>query len=284
MNKSIVITGGSGFVGRSLIESLLSKNKVLNVDTIDHKEKNIDCDYLNADLRKPLKSIPTYKGATVIHTAAVMNAKNLDEFWKVNAIGTKNILDWSVKHKATHFIYISSGSVYGYSRNILMKENDFLNPIGAYGYTKWLGENLSQMYYKIYHLPVTIVRLYFPYGPGQVNGIFKLILKSITEENTLTIKKNGSPKFQPIHIEDVKTALMKIVNNYAGYRVYNLCGDIIINFLQLVKLIETECKKKAKLKYTEDDEGDLLADNTKIKKELDWNPSISIVSGIQTIL
>jgi nucleoside-diphosphate-sugar epimerase len=282
MKKRLVITGTSGFVGSKLESALSSSHQILSIDRVD-REKNKENDFLNHDIRKHIIELPEYKEATVIHAAAVMNANNIKDFWEVNVLGTKNILDWAIKHKAKHFILISSGSVYGYARNIFMKESDSLNPIGAYGYSKWLCENLSQMYYKIFNLPITILRLYFPYGPNQEKGIFNLIIRSIEEDKPLTIKKNGSPQFQPLHIDDLTAAIIKVISNVGGFNIYNLCGDTKVSFLELVYLLEKNLKKKAKLIFSDDDEGDLLANNTKIKNELNWCPVKSIVDGIRTL-
>jgi len=284
MKEHFVITGGSGFIGCRLGKVLAEDHKVLSIDRINPEITEGNINYLNLDIQEKLPELNEYKKATVIHTAALMNAHDIDDYWRVNVIGTKNVLDWSIKHNSKHFIFISSGSVYGYVKNIFMKESDPFNPIGAYGHTKWLGENISQMYSQLNNLPVTILRLYFPYGPGQETGIFKLILNSIKTGNPLTIKKNGGPKFRPIHIDDLISAIIKVIDNDDGFRIFNLCGDESISFLRLVRLIENEYQCKAKLTYTDEEESDLLADNEKIKRELRWNPEKRLAEEIKSIL
>lgn len=284
MKEHIVIMGGCGFVGYSLGKVLAANHKVLSIDRINTGATDKGVDFLNLDIRENLPEVNEYRESTVIHTAAVMNVADINDFWRVNVIGTKNVLDWAIKHNAKHLIFISSGSVYGYTKNRFMKESDPLNPIGAYGYTKWMGENISQMYHKLNDLPVTILRLYFPYGPGQEKGIFQLIVQSIKNEKPLTIKKNGSPNFRPLYIDDLISAVVKVIKKYGGFRVFNLCGDETINFLKLVQLIENKCKCKAKLQHSDEEEGDLLADNTKLKRELGWNPAIRLAKGIKSIL
>jgi nucleoside-diphosphate-sugar epimerase len=283
MGEKFVVTGGCGFVGHHIATLLAKSHKVLSIDCIDAPDGNENIDYLNIDIRQPFPNIPGYTRATVIHTAAVMNAKEVDQFWDVNVSGTKNVLKWSAKSQAKHFIFFSSGAVYGYADNHEMKETDGLNPIGVYGYTKWIGEITCQMYSVLYDLPVTIFRLYFPYGPGQQSGIFPMIFRSVASNQPLTIKGDGSPSFRPIHIDDLAGAVCKAIDTAAGCRIYNLCGDETVNFLDSVRLVENVLQRKITLIHSRENAGDLLADNSKIKHELSWYPRKKISEEAQNL-
>ena len=283
MAEKFVVTGGCGFVGHHIARLLAKSHKVLSIDCIDAPDGNENIDYLKTDIRQPLPNISGYRYATVIHTAAIMNAKEVDQFWDVNINGTKNVLQWSAKSQAKHFIFFSSGAVYGYAENREMKETDGLNPIGAYGYTKWIGEIACRMYSVLYDLPVSIFRLYFPYGPGQKSGIFPMIFRSATNNSSLTIKGGGSPSFRPIHIDDLVEAVCKAIDTAAGCRVYNLCGDQTVNFLDSVRLVENVLQRKITLVHSREKEGDLLADNSKIKQELSWYPRKKISEEVRNL-
>jgi nucleoside-diphosphate-sugar epimerase len=153
-----------------------------------------------------------------------------------------------------------------------MKETDQTDPIGFYGYTKWIGENMCLMHHRLHGLPITILRLYFPYGPGQQSGIVPLIVHSVREGRPLTIKKRGSPRINPIHMDDCVAAVLAAARKPEGYRVYNLCGDETVSFLDLVHLVERTCERKATILHSEEDPGDLLGDNSRIKRDLNWKP------------
>jgi len=133
MAECVVLTGGCGFVGGNLCRFLNAQGKVLSIDLELASGWEEQCDFLEHDLRKEIPEIGNYERATVVHTAAIMKGRDLSEYWDVNVNGTKNILDWAVKTKAKHFIFISSGGVYGYNKNKYRKELDLLNPIGPYG-------------------------------------------------------------------------------------------------------------------------------------------------------
>lgn len=280
MAECVVVTGGCGFVGINLCRFLSAWGKVLSIDLEMTKGWHEQCEFLEHDLRSEIPEIDNYERATVVHSAAIMKARDLCEYWNVNVTGTKNILDWAVKTQAKHFIFISSGGVYGYSKNEYRRESDRLDPIGPYGYTKWIGEKVAYMYSKLHQLPVTVIRLYFPYGPEQKAGIFPLIHRSVQKGDELTIKKNGSPRFNPVHIDDLVSAIGKVMKSYQGFRTYNVCGDESASFLEVVRLFEKECGRKANLMYLGEDEGDLLGDNSMIKEELGWEPKKNLVEEI----
>lgn len=279
-----VVTGGTGFVGHNLIKSLRAHGKVLSLErkAAEKTEKKVGT--LQVDIRKQLPDIPDYNQSIVIHTAALMKATDLNEFWDVNVEGTKNVLEWAAKKQATHFIYISSGGVYGYHKNRHMKEGDLVDPIGFYGYTKWMGEKVSLMYSKLYHMPVTVLRIYFPYGPNQKSGIFSRIYHFVLTGKQLTIKKGGSPLITPVHVDDLISAIKKVVETKNDFQIFNVCGDDSLSFLDIVRLYEKVCRCRAKLQHSDEDEGDLLGNNALIKKELGWKPRKRFSKEIKNII
>jgi UDP-glucose 4-epimerase len=280
MDERFVITGGVGFVGSHLSKHLVSQGRVLRIDRKMDLGAEDGCEMMIADLRQGVPDAGDYEHPIVIHSAAVLKAENLRGYWKDNVDGTRNILDWSLKKGAKHFVYISTGGVYGYNKGKHMKERDSVSPIGAYGYTKYIGENVCLMYSKLHGLAVTVIRLYFPYGPKQKGGIFPLICKSVLEGTQLTIKRGGAPCINPVHIGDLVDAISKSMLNGSGFRIYNLCGDEAVSFLDLTSLFERVLGRRANVVSTEEDEGDLLGDNSLIKQDLGWQPKRTLLEGI----
>jgi UDP-glucose 4-epimerase len=283
MGENFIITGGGGFVGSYLGKSLASQGKVLLVDREIDLGDGDGCERMASDIQEAIPEREGYEKPVVIHAAAIMNSKDLGEYWRVNVQGTKNVLDWTVRKRAKRFIYISTGGVYGYNRNKRMKERDALNPIGPYGFTKWIGENTCLMFSRIHGLIVTVIRLYFPYGPGQKRGMFPLIRESILTGARLTIKKGGSPQVNPVHIHDLIEAIKKALQCDEMFKIYNVCGDETTNFRELTQRFERELGRRANVMQTEQDEGDLLGDNALIKQELGWEPKVKLQGGIREV-
>lgn len=271
-------------MGKHLARRLSKSNRVISVDLADSGKPGKNIERVSLDIAGDLSPIPRSKNAIFVHTAALMQAKDLHAFWRVNVEGTKNLLEWSLENNTSHFIYLSTGGVYGYDKSKAMKENDAIDPIGLYGYTKWIGENIAMMVSRWFGLPVTVMRLYFPYGPGQKSGVFPLILHSIRDGRALTIKHDGAPRFQPIYIDDLVNAIEKVAGSPGGFRIYNVCGNDAVSFLEIVRMVEKESGREAKLIFSEEDEGHLLADNTKIKQELGWEPKTGLARGIREFI
>lgn len=268
-----LITGAAGFVGSNLIRYLSPRGSVIGLDR-DPVEDAIlapeQC--VQLDISSALPDLTIADDTTIVHAAALFGAQNEQTMWDVNVNGTRNILDLAVRAKAKHFVFLSSGGVYGYAVGKYRRETDNTDPIGFYGYTKWIGENLALMYHKLHGLTVTIIRLFFPYGPGQRSGIFPFISQSVSEGRKLTIHKNGSPKMNPIHIDDLVSAIGLVVQNGSGITTYNLCGDETLSFLDIVRLFEKHSGRSANITSSDESEGDLLGDNSLIKQKLGWKP------------
>jgi nucleoside-diphosphate-sugar epimerase len=283
MAEQFAVTGAAGFLGGHIARHLCRMGRVVGVDRMPASPDSPQVESLQLDICSPLPQSDIAPGATVIHAAASMNAGDVGELWNVNVNGTRNVLEWAVKMKASHLVFTSSGGVYGYAKDRYRRETDELNPIGYYGYTKSLGESLCHMHSGLYGLDITILRLYFPYGPGQKRGIFPLIHRSVLEGRPLAIKPRGSPRMNPVHVDDIAAAVDLAIHNHAGVSTYNLSGDDAVSFLDVVQLFEQQLQRKALVSFTSVDEGDLLGDNSLIKERLAWQPRrhVGELLGIQ---
>ncbi len=259
MSSRFVVTGGTGFVGSHLIQRLLDQGDLLAISRglmgVEHPRLTD----LRADLSSVIPDSRTFRGATVIHCAAVMNSADRSALWTANVVGTCNMLEWAIRHEARHFVLFSSGGVYGYAK-------DF------YGHTKLIAENLARAFHDTAKLPVTVIRLFFPYGEGQKRGIFRLISDAVLKGTALTANRGGAPRINPIHIGDVVSAAEILVALPAGYRIFNLCGDEAVSFLDLVHRYEAKYDKKAVLKSSDLDHDDLLGSNRLLKERTSWLP------------
>jgi len=282
MAEKFVITGGAGFVGRALCRTLASSHDVLSIDVQPAGGEGVRV--LGTDIRQPLPDAPDFRGATVVHAAAVMRGDDTDAFWNVNVIGTKNVLDFALRHGARQVVFISTGGVYAYAQGAYRRETDAVAPIGAYGHSKWIAEQLAGMYADVHALGATILRLYFPYGPAQKTGVFRLICDAVRRGGELSINKDGRPRMNPVHVEDVVSAVVKAsAAPPDGVCTYNLCGDETVSFLEVVRMFERSLGGKAKCRFTEEVAGDLLGDNSLIKSELGWSPSHSLSELVEAV-
>ncbi len=265
-----MVTGATGFVGGFLTRRLLARGAVLGVARTPPPPAS-GLSQLAADISAPLPDAPTFRGATIVHTAAVMKGAEHEPYWKTNVEGTYRVCEWAIRHEAQHLILFSTGGVYPYARGHHWREDQAPDPIEFYGQTKLLAEGVAQAYHRLHGLPVTVLRLFFPYGEGQKKGVLKLIEDGVRCGNPLTVHAGGAPVLNPVHLDDVADAVLRLLPA-AGWRLFNLCGDEDVSFLDLVRLQEDRLGRKAVLQSSGKEHGDLLGANEALKDAVKWRP------------
>ncbi len=263
--SKVLITGINGFLGQHIAKKFKSDHDIFGLARNQAK--------VQVDIGEPFSDQFPIDNPIIIHAAALMPRGNSNQaLVDSNIQGTKNILDWAVKNKAKKFIFISSGGIYRAKNDFFHKENGAIDPIGVYAYTKYIGENLVKTYHEAYGLPITIFRLFYPYGENQKNGIIPLVSNMLSKNESISISLNERPNINPIHIDDVINAISLSMDSGFAFETYNLCGDEIISFAQIVRVLEKKLNLKAKLKKSNEPRYDLMGDNSLLKEKLNWKP------------
>lgn len=278
----VLVTGASGFVGGAVVRDLRDDHEVVAVSRSGAPVDGV------ADVRADLtdaQSLAAVEGCeVVVHCAASMNAASRDVLWAANVVATRNLLEWAATRGARRFIYVSTGSVYGYGAGHFARETDPLDPIGDYGHTKYLGEELCRYYAQCAGLELVVLRLYFPYGPGQTRGMFHLIRNAVRQDAELTLNAGGAPRVTPIHISDVAAAIRRCLPAEARPGVYNLCGAEAVSFGEAVQMIESLLGKRARIRQTSNASGDLLGDGSLLQEVLQWSPAMRLRESLDYLL
>lgn len=283
--ENILISGANGFIARHLIKKLQLTDHVLHgiIKNPTHDLSAYSIHLHLIDITKSfVEQLPLHE-PIVIHTAALMSTDNHAALIDTNVVGTKNVLDWAIRNHAKQIIFISSGGVYGYQSNYFFTELDRLQPIGSYGLSKQIGENLVHLYQQTYGLHAAIVRPFFPYGLDQKRGVIPFICNAVTQQGRLKINKEGRPNFNPVYIDDLVLALLNIIKINPKFQIFNLSGDETISFLELVNFFETKTQKMAILEETHEEIGDLLGSNLFTKEHLDWKPQAKLYDMLNNI-
>lgn len=292
-----LVTGGAGFIGSNLVDYLLSKNHEVTVidnessDAHDSfywnpKAKNYKFDICNYELISPLfKNIDC-----VFHIAAEARIQPaiLQPIKAIttNVVGTCNILQASRENSVKRVIYSSTSSAYGLKNLPPLKEDmnkDCLNP---YSVSKTSGEELCQMYYKLYALETIIFRYFNVYGErqptkGQYAPVIGLFLKQKSNNTPLTVVGDGLQTRDYTHVSDVVSAnylASQTSDNNCFGEIFNVGTGKSYSIMDLVSLIDAP---HVHIEPRIGESRHTLADNTKIKNLLSWNPKIKLDDWIK---
>ncbi|MCK4391526.1 SDR family NAD(P)-dependent oxidoreductase [Candidatus Bipolaricaulota bacterium] len=298
--STILVTGGSGFIGRHLVNALLSLGKQVvildNLFTALNKEAPPGTMLVQADVRDYRKIAEVAKGVELIfHLAAnASGAVSIEDpryDLETNAMGTFNVLEVALSARVKRFVYVSSASVYGRPQRFPMDEEHPTRPFMPYGASKLAGELFCHSFFETYGLPVVVARPFCVYGPGENP---KLALVEVSRYlrwhlNHRPIQVVGDPERKTrdfVHVSDVVQGLLLIADQANPGEVFNLGSGEEISMRELTEVIGSVTGRTAIVNEIPDVTEDtyrLVADISKIKS-LSYVPMVSIVEGVRRLV
>ena len=304
---NILITGGAGFIGSHLCGRLLKASKRITcLDNFDSfydpkiKENNIaplmedkNFELIRADIcnvEELADIFDRHRFDLVIHLAARAGVRpsiaDPALYERVNIAGTVNLLEFCREKNINKFIFASSSSVYGGNKKIPFSEIDNVDhPISPYAATKKAGELLCHTYHSLYGISFSCFRFFTVYGPRQrpEMAIHKFTRK-IFKDETIEIYGDGSSSRDYTFIEDIISGIENSIERVDGYQIFNLGNSHSVKIIDLIRIIEQKTGKKADIRFTEPQPGDVFttyADIRKAKKMLKYQPKTDIDDGIE---
>ena len=322
MKKSILVTGGVGFIGSHLTEALLKIGyKVVVVDNFndfydpEKKRGNImaiksqmaklsipedHIQIIEGDIRNIEqldKLFAAYSIQLVVHLAAMAGVRPSISapllYNDVNINGTLNLLELCRKYGVKKFVFASSSSVYGNNKKVPFSETDFVDhPISPYAATKRAGELICHTYHHLYGMDIACLRFFTVFGPRQrpdlaIHKFTKLLING--EE--IPFYGDGTTERDYTFIDDIIEGVVKALQwVQAGqglYEIFNLGESRTVNLKEMVTTLEKVIGKKAKLKVLPMQPGDVTrtyADITKAQKILGYHPTTTFEEGIKKFI
>jgi UDP-glucose 4-epimerase len=293
-----IVTGGAGFIGSHLVDRLLleghevvildnlSTGRLENIDHVLGKATFVECDLSKEGNWKTHFNDCDW----VFHMAAladiVPSIQNPDAYFSSNVNGTFNVLQACHDKKLKRFIYAASSSCYGVPDSYPTSEIAEIRPQYPYALTKRIGEELVMHWAKIYKLPATSLRFFNVYGPrsrtsGTYGAVFGVFLAQKLAHQPLTIVGDGKQTRDFTFVTDVIDAILAAALSSANNRVYNVGSGMTVSVNYLAELLGGPTvhipKRPGEPECT-------FADISMIRKDLDWNPKVSIEVGVREIL
>jgi UDP-glucose 4-epimerase len=299
-DKKILVTGGAGFIGYHLCSKLtqtnntvtiydnMSAGKMENVKDVP-KAKFVKGDILDT---KSLYGLP--KQELIYHLAAQVvvpySMENPLIDFETNAKGTLCVLEKARKDDAK-VVFASSAAIYGNPTQLPTKEEYGFHPFSCYGLSKVVGEEYCQIYREQYGLDIVITRFANVYGLRCHGVIHDFLDKLAKNPDKLEIIGTGQQSRDLVHVSDVVDLLAKVGSmDSANGQVYNVGLGKTTKIIDLAKMILTILALQKRTVVTTTGvswQGDIVTiwfDNSKAKKELSWNPKVSLEDAIKEVI
>jgi UDP-glucose 4-epimerase len=292
-----LVTGGAGFIGSNLVDSLLKLNH--DVIVIDNESSEVHdqfywnslCKNYKLDVRDYEATKNIYKGVDyVFHLAAqsrIQPAINDPiESVSINSVGTATVLQCSFEAGVKRLIYSSTSSAYG-NNEIPNVETQIENCLNPYSISKVTGEKLCTMYTSLFNLPTIILRYFNVYGnrqplKGQYAPVIGLFIKQMQNGEPLTIVGDGEQKRDFSHINDVVfaniLAATKDVDPIHFGQVYNVASGNNYSINEIASMISDNTINIPPRKGEADQ---TLGDTNKINNVFGWKSTISVEDWIK---
>lgn len=300
--KKVVVTGGAGFIGSHLVESLLKLGaKVLVYDNYDpfygNKEENLAgvSDHPRLKVVKedildmgPLRA--SMKGASfVFHEAGQAGIRycNADprKAHEVNATGTLNVMLAAKDAGAKRVVYASSSSVYGTPMKVPLGENHPVNPTSIYGATKLAAEKYCTSLSEMLGLSVVCLRYFSVYGPrGRPDQVVTAFASRVTRGERPVIFGDGSQSRDFTYVSDVVSAtVLAALMEEADGKVLNVGYGKETKITAVAKAVLDYFGSDLDIDFRDTYAGDFprtLCDNSLAKGTLSWNPQMDFKHGV----
>ncbi|AHK22517.1 UDP-glucose 4-epimerase [Candidatus Hepatoplasma crinochetorum Av] len=315
-NRTILITGGLGYIGKNITNLLLKNNyKIIVIDNLinsyEQKIRNKNYKFIKCDILNKNKLNNVFKKEKIdliIHTAGLIKVQESEEkpieYFNVNISGTINILEMMQRYNIDKIIFSSSAAVYGNPIKIPIEEKDPKNPINTYGLTKLIGEKLIL---KAKNIGIkSIIFRYFNIAGGDqkenLNYSPKNNISHYIPKIANAIKNNEIIKiFGNDYQTKDKTCVRDYININDLANIHLLAIDYlfkknkseILNVgsgkgysnLEIIKIIENLVNKKINYKISnkrrKGDPDILIANINKIEKKLNWKNQKNIIDTIK---
>jgi UDP-glucose 4-epimerase len=303
--KHIIVTGGAGFIGSHLAESLAQQGYVVTiVDNFHTGSRSLmeqfvqtypkltlfEGDYRDVEFMKPLLETAD----TVFHLAAWISVEESMQhpqaYIEHNSIGTLNLFQQCANVQVKTVVFSSSAGVYGDPVQLPNTETDPPQPLSPYAISKLDGECYTCMYRTWSDLHASSLRYFNVYGPRQrpdsaYAAVIPLFIKRALCNEPLVIFGDGKQTRDFVHVDDVVQANVLAVRD--GNSLYNVASGFRCSIETLAYQIRDLADSRSEIQYKSKRVGDIkhsYGSIDRIKQELGYNPSITLEEGLsQTI-
>lgn len=294
-----VVTGGAGFIGSHMVDLLVAEGfRVRVIDNLvggrlenlaaHRNDPRVTVDEI--DVRTLPERSPLFAGATyVFHFAGigdiVPSIERPADYMATNVMGTVNALECARHAKVRKFVYAASSSCYGLAP-VPTTESAAITPEYPYALSKYQGEQAVFHWGKVYKLPVNTIRIFNAYGTrfrtsGAYGSVFGVFLAQKVSGKPFTRVGDGTQRRDWVFVTDVARAFYAAATTSLTQEAFNVGTGNPQTVNRLIELLQGEVVQLPKRPGEPDC---TWADISKIRRELGWEPRVSLEEGVKTML
>jgi len=304
--KTILVTGGAGFIASHITDFLLLKGYKVRVldnfytgfkENLEHNFNNSNFELFDGDIRNINIVRVACQGVDAIcHQAALGSVfRSIDDpltSYDINVNGLINILVSAKEEGIKRIVYASSSSVYGDELTLPRMESKIGNPLSPYAHTKLTNEISAKLFCDLYGLECIGLRYFNVFGPrqnagGTYNPIIPQIITSLRDNKEITIYGDGSFTRDFTYVSNIVAAnylAMTSEKRENFGQVFNIGSDGETSIIELFDIIKNIMGKNCRINFSESRLGDIphaRADISKAKDLLGYEPDTNLIDGLK---
>lgn len=309
MRKTILVTGGAGFIGSNFIYLILeerpdwrvvcidSMTYAANKNTLKDAMENPKFVFYQEDIKNKdgiFKIFEKERPDMVVNFAAESHVDRSithpEVFFETNVLGIQVIMEACREYDVTRFHQVSTDEVYGDlpldRPDLFFTEETPLHTSSPYSSSKASADLMALSYHRTYDFPVTITRCSNNYGPYQFpEKLIPLMIRNAYHDKELPVYGTGLNVRDWIYVKDHCYGILAVLERGEVGEIYNIGGHNEKTNIDVVKIILEElCKPESLITYVSDRKGHdrrYAIDASKAKRELDWEPTTMFEEGIR---
>ncbi|MCU4924878.1 NAD-dependent epimerase/dehydratase family protein [Halobacteria archaeon AArc-dxtr1] len=296
-DRTVLVTGGAGFVGSHLVDALAPENDVRVLDDLSTGRSGLvheKATLVEGDVCEPSTLERAMEGVDVVfHQAAVVSVERSVErpvaTNRTNLEATLALLEQARRADA-RVVLASSAALYGHPAELPVSETTPAEPTSPYGIQKLAIDHYARRYAELYDLPTVALRYFNVYGPrqrGPYSGVLSTFLEQARADEPLTIQGDGEQTRDFVHVSDVVRANLAAATTDETGEAYNVGTGEATSIRTLAETVRQAVGSSSSIVHAPPRDGDVRhsrADVSKAKRHLGFEPRLSLETGVRSLV
>ncbi|MFC7138075.1 NAD-dependent epimerase/dehydratase family protein [Halobaculum litoreum] len=298
VGRTVLVTGGAGFIGSHIADALCPDNGVRILDNRAGGEGTYcpaAATAVEGDIRDEDALADAMAGVDVVfHEAALVSvARSVEDptaSHSINTEGTLAVLE-AARRADARVVFASSAAIYGAPESMPVAETAPKEPSSPYGLEKLSGDHYCRLYNDLYDLPTVALRYFNVYGPRQSGGEYAGAISAFAEQaragGPVTVHGDGEQTRDFVNVADVVQANLLAATTDATGEAFNVGTGTRTSINRVAELIRDEVAPDAEITHVDARGGDIrhsVADIDKIVDRLGYEPSVTLADGLREYL